>query len=347
MVLEDFRGGDGHGRVEENLQAARQSPGFHGLVQEIENFLGALEGEGGDDHIAATVEGVLDGAVQFLDGGLQFLVQAIAVGCLHHHHIGMGRAGRVPQQGAAGVTEIAGEQHGAAPAVLFQFQEDAGRAEDVSGIDEGGANARRNIDGLIVFGRAPEEVHAVEGVEHRIQGLDPLPVVMAMGAGLPAGLVLGLFFLQMGRIEHHQPGQLPGSGRGDDLALEPPPGQQGDATTVIQMGMGQQQVVDLRRVETEGLGILLGQLPPTLEHAAVDEDALAVAFDEMAGAGDFVIGAVEGDFHVLLPVYVFGCFIAAGAPLLHFFVPALKHVVTVPVGAAHSRDERNLCSSNP
>ena len=102
----------------------------------------------------------------------------------------------------------------------------------------------------------------------------------------PAGAavaVAGLFLAEVGRVEHHQPCEFAARGGGDDLALEAAAREQGNAPAVVEVGMGQQQVVDGGRVEAEGIGVFLVQFASALVESAVDEDALAGAFDEMAG----------------------------------------------------------------
>ena len=61
------------------------------IAQVEENILGAFQGEGGDDHVAAALEGVRDGRVHFLDGRLHLFMEAVAVGGFHNHHVRLGR----------------------------------------------------------------------------------------------------------------------------------------------------------------------------------------------------------------------------------------------------------------
>ena len=93
-------------------------------------------------------EGVGDGLVQLVDRGLQRLVQAVAVGRFHHHHVGGRRRRRIAQDRPAAVAEVAREQDPALLAALLQFEQDAGRAEDVAGVEERGADAARQLSAL-------------------------------------------------------------------------------------------------------------------------------------------------------------------------------------------------------
>ena len=58
--------------------------------------------------------------------------------------------------------------------------------------------------------------------------------------------------------------------------------------------MGQQYVVDAGGIKAERSGIFLVQLAATLMEPAVDQDPLPSTFDQMTGARDTAIGAVEG-----------------------------------------------------
>ncbi len=144
----------------------------------------------------------------------------------------------------------------------------------------------------VVVRRAAEELQHVHGVEHGVERL-AVAVAAAPPARAAALLAPGVLLLQTGRIEHHQPRQLARGAGGDDLAAEAALGEQRQPPAMVEVGMGQEHEVDRRRLEAEGLGIVLGKLAAALEHAAIDEDALAGALDQMARAGDRAVGAVE------------------------------------------------------
>ncbi len=62
---------------------------------------------------------------------------------------------------------------------------------------------------------------------------------------------------------------------------------------MIKMGMGQQDIVDAGRIETERLRILLVQFTAALVKSAVDQDTLAGTLDHVTRAGDAAVGAME------------------------------------------------------
>jgi hypothetical protein len=62
---------------------------------------------------------------------------------------------------------------------------------------------------------------------------------------------------------------------------------------MIEVRVRQQHEVDGGRIEPEVAGIIIGDLAAALKQSAVDEDALAGAFDEVARAGHIAIGAMK------------------------------------------------------
>ncbi len=108
----------GEGGVDEDVEAFE-----HALLAQLEQhhqqFLRAAEGEGGhDDVAAAAVQGVPDRADQLGDGLVHRLVQAVAVGRLHHEDVGAAHRLGIADDGAGGLAEVAGEDD---PALASPF----------------------------------------------------------------------------------------------------------------------------------------------------------------------------------------------------------------------------------
>jgi len=108
-----------------------------------------------------------------------------------------------------------------------------------------------------------------------------------------SGVIPSLFLLQVSGVEHHQPGQFARGGGGDDLPAKTALDQQRQATAVIEMGVGQEQEIDGGGFETERFRILLLEFASSLVEAAIDEYAATGALDEMTGAGDTAVRAME------------------------------------------------------
>ncbi len=88
----------------------------------MDDQLGAVDGESGDEHRPAAADGLADGLGENRVG-------AVAVGRLHDDHIGCRRVGARQQQLVLWPTEVAGEEN---PGFTGSKQS-AGRAEDVPG----------------------------------------------------------------------------------------------------------------------------------------------------------------------------------------------------------------------
>jgi len=63
---------------------------------------------------------------------------------------------------------------------------------------------------------------------------------------------------------------------------------------MVQVGMGEQHVVDGGGIEAKRFRVFFVQLATTLTEPAVDQNPLARTFDQMTGASDIAIGSMEG-----------------------------------------------------
>ena len=158
VMLHDFGGGDRHRQVEKDLRRFRQPITLDPLADEKNQLLRPLQGKGGVDDVSTAPEGVRHRVVEFLDRRFQRLVQTVTIGGFHHHVIRLRRLRGAAQQWIDGLAEIAREQHAGLPRVFAELQKDAGGTEDMTGVDEGGAHAGREIERRVVIGRPPETV---------------------------------------------------------------------------------------------------------------------------------------------------------------------------------------------
>ena len=117
------------------------------------------------------------------------------------------------------------------------------------------------------------------------------------GKAVPVGPAR-IFFLQMGAVEQQQLGQVAGGRGAVNRAFETLFDQRGQPAAVVQMGMAQHHSVDLRSRHRERGPVSFAQGLESLEHAAVQQDALAADGHQMARTGDGVGRAEEADFHV-------------------------------------------------
>ena len=77
------------------------------LPDEVQQFLGAAYGEGGNYHIAAPGHGIVDDLRQILGVAPHLSVVAVAVGGLHHHIVRPGKVAGIPDDGLIHIAQIA------------------------------------------------------------------------------------------------------------------------------------------------------------------------------------------------------------------------------------------------
>ena len=148
------------------------------------------------------------------------------------------------------VADIAGKDDGPRLAALGEGQADAGRAQQVAGVDEHGVYAVTEVDLLAVLAGIHEFPHP-HGILHRVQRLlhgAARPLVLAV-------FILGVALLNMGGVLKHDIQQVRRQASGDDTALKALLDQQGDTAGVVDMGVSHQHIVDLARVERQALSI--------------------------------------------------------------------------------------------
>ena len=139
------------------------------LTQEIEQFLCALQSEGGDDDVSSAFESFGYCLIKLIDGWAQLLVQSVTVCGFHHDVFGVWRLRGAAQQQATGVAQVARKQHTGRMALFLELQENAGRAQDVASVDEGSVHAGGDLKDLCVDRGPSEIIEAVQCVEGRIE----------------------------------------------------------------------------------------------------------------------------------------------------------------------------------
>ena len=118
------------------------------LTQEIKQFLRALQGEGGDDNVSAAFESLGNRLKKLIDGRAQGLVQSVAVRGFHHNVLSVWWRRRAAQQQATGVAQVPRKQHAGRMALLFKFQENACRTQNMSSVNEGSMHASGDLENL-------------------------------------------------------------------------------------------------------------------------------------------------------------------------------------------------------
>jgi hypothetical protein len=114
----------------------------------------------------------------------------------------------------------------------------------------------------------------------------------------------GIFFLQRRGIAQHVARELARRRRGDHFAAESALDQQRNASTVIEVRMGEQNEVDRCGIAAEVRRIAALDSVATLKKSAVDEHAPLGAFEQMTGSGDLARRAVACDRNHPTPPFI-------------------------------------------
>ena len=223
-------------------------------------------------------------------------VRPSAVGALHDEDVGAFlHRFRVADDGDAGAPDVAAVEEPDIPPRVFilDLEEDVGTPEEVTGVDEGQVDPRHDLPSPVVAD-ADEVLHRprrvilrVERLEGRLPLLLPLPVYE-----------LYIPLMDVTAVEEHDGAEVPGGGGAVDVPREAALHQAGDAAGVIDVGVGEDEDVDVGVLAGASPAVdLEGLLAAALEKTAVEEDAVAVHFDEVPGAGDGAGRSGKGDLH--------------------------------------------------
>jgi len=271
------------------------------LVDVIQHLLRALERKAGDDEIAA---GGVRGVDDLCDLTLYVFaaaMYAITVGGFHEDVIRLPDVGRVANDRAVGPAHVAGKEHAAPFAVDAGADTDDRRAQDVAGLAEHGVDVFGDLHDLAVLDRREQRERRLRVFgrvqrDFRIRAFAPLALVTL-------ALVLGVLFLDLGRIQHDDSRDLRRGGRAVDPSLETVLHQLRQQTAMIQVRVGQQHRVDAGRREVKRLPVPCLELTFLIQ-TAVHEKACAVDLQKVTRPGDVLRRAEEAEFHlhVLVPL---------------------------------------------
>ncbi len=131
------------------------------------------------------------------------------------------------------------------------------------------------------------ERHRLEQT-HRLEGVAPGEERARVGVAAVALLLreAGLLFLQGAGVFEHQAGERAGRPRAVDRAAVALRHESRQEARVVEMGVGEDDGVDLLRPERERAPVALLELVVALEETAVDEQAGVAELEQGAAAGD-------------------------------------------------------------
>ena len=219
-------------------------------------------------------------------------VPAVAVGAFHKENVEVAQDVRILDHRHVGPADIAGKAESHHAAVLCDFERRAGRAENVAGVPKRHAHAGNRRKRLIVR-NGPEFVHARLGILDRVERFEG-------GVVLPALLCIGKFEvleLKVGRIPQHDAAQFHRGRRGVDRAGKSPLDKVRNVSAVVDMGMRQDEAVELLRVKGEIEVPLVRFAAPALKQTAFDAYRMAVYRKNMQRSGDGAGASITVKLH--------------------------------------------------
>ena len=166
---------------------------------------------------------------------------------------------------------------------------DGGGAQQVAHVGQADGDAVVDLGDLVV-GAGDHVGHDAVHVVQIVQGLH---CRLAGALGL-AALPLGLLHLDVGRVAQHDVAQLHRGGAGIDRAAEALLPQQRQQARVVDVGVGQQHEVQLRRGDGDGL---VFKEVAALLHAVVHQALLVAHLQIGTAPRDLMGGAEKRDLH--------------------------------------------------
>ena len=263
----------------------------HRLLQVIRQDLRAADAEGRNDHPAAGLARLGDDPDQPFLHPAHIVVAAVGVRALGDEIIGCGQGRRgVAQDRLAGAAQVAGveQPHGGR---AVEFHQDDRRAQEVPGLQERGPQAVAQADGGAVVGAREERLRGL-GVGDAVERLDLL-----LGPRGPLGVPeLGIFLLDMGRVGQHDAAQVGRGRRRVNPPAEPLPHQARQVAAVVDVGVREEDRLQVGRREGERL------VPPSrlvavpLHQAAIQRHHALLKVQQVHRPGHRLSGAVEFQF---------------------------------------------------
>ena len=206
-------------------------------------------------------------------------MESVAVGGFDDHEIGFGSGLGVPDQGAVHVAKVTGEQQ----RLALHGDVDAGGAHEMARVLKANLHAVENIVGRTILA-------GVEQLQSSLRvgnGIDRLHRRLTGTLGL-AVAPLGLRLLTVSRVHEQNAAELGGGFGGVDLSVEALLDQSGDHAGVVNVGVGQQNGVDLSGRQRK-VGIF--KQIRTLFHAVIDHDVVPACLQQGSGPGDLMARA--------------------------------------------------------
>ena len=197
--------------------------------------------------------------------GVYFVSRPVAIGRLEQQRVYVRSGSRRKEQRVGRPAQVAAAEHRPFTARRRHSDPRPGRAQDVPGASEGEVDVARQRHRLTDRRRSEHSAHLLDvglGVER--QGRPVLAPAIGVG-------VQRLLFEQVGAVGEDDLGQPRRRFGGIDRAGPSVPGQHREVPGVVQVGVGQDDRVEVVEVEWHRSPVAAAQTRQSLEHPAVDQ----------------------------------------------------------------------------
>ena len=296
VPAKDLRRPNGQGAVHIHGHVPGEPSVLGQEVERIDDLLRPFHGEGGDDHLFPAFVAVPDRLGQFVQAGRFILVVAVSVGRFQKEIIGLRDDAGVLDDQLRRPADVSGEDHLEGGAVFLRLNLDQGCPQDMAGVPEVDFQARQGRKGLFIgadLEQGDRLVHILPGVQRHRAQVPPAKILLAFP--------LRLHLLNVGAVLEHDLQQVP-RGRGRvDLSAETLLDHAGKQSGVIDVGVGDQEKIDLVGAVDIHVPVPFFDLRVALVHAAVHGEAVAAGFQDEARSRDRPRRAHKLDFHRSAP----------------------------------------------
>ena len=200
-------------------------------------------------------------------------MQAVPVGRFHHHIVRLLEEGRVFDERLVDIADVPRERQLGGFARLVDPYLDRRRPQQVPHVDEPHFDSFAELEpfAIAAWDQIADRIFRVLHRIKRFVRLLPRPLALAVAP-------LGFEFLDVRRVPQHDFTQVTGRVGRVDLPPEPLLAQQRQVSRMVNVCVGQQHIVDLRRGEPRFRRL---DLVPALPHPAVDQDVLSTRLQIM------------------------------------------------------------------
>ena len=238
-------------------------------TDKVKDLLRASHRKGGDHHVAAAVQRVLNDARKVILRAARDVVHAVGIGAFHHDVIGIFQIFGVVQKRLIGVADIAREDQGLGGTFLSGADGDGGGTQEVPRVGEFDAESLKKLFLLPVLQRIKIAADVFR-ILHGVQRLDHKVAATLIFSIAPLGVAL----LDVSAVKQHDVAQLFGGGGAEYLAAKTLFVEERKPAAVVDVRVRQNDVINSRSIENKAVFLAVKHVR-TLAKPTIDQNVFA------------------------------------------------------------------------